>query len=145
MGIGLNSKKYLTELKNLFNSIGINAYNQEKSSYVYITGIKDLKALLKLTTLTYKRKNKRLIRIIESYKREVQKRNEGLYNLLNYLRLNNKTNTYILANVYNKHQDTIRFHINKGINKGLIEKDINSWPYKYSLTQKGLNFLGDNK
>ncbi len=145
VGIGLNSRKYLIELKNIFNEVGINAYIRKKDGYLYITGVKDLENLYKLFKFTSKTKTQRLIQILDSYKRRILRWNEGLYEVLSYLRLHDKSDAYNIATIYNKYHDTIRGHLNKGVRRELIEKDINCWPYKYSLTQKGLNFLESSK
>ena len=50
--------------------------------------------------------------------------------------------TLELSQELNKHKDTIQHHLQGGIKENFIKKDSISWPYKYSITPEGSEYLG---
>lgn len=137
--IGINSKEYLNDLKNLLKILGIEASLENKNSILSINSVKELIKIKEYFKFSSKRKNKRLERI--SKKRVCLKWGEGTKLILKILKENGRLTNQQISDYRNKHKDTIHKQLLECIKEKLVKRDINVWPYKYYITQKGLNNL----
>ncbi|MBU0962483.1 MAG: hypothetical protein KKD48_01110 [Nanoarchaeota archaeon] len=80
--------------------------------------------------------------VLELYKLTNQelKKGDAVKILLNLLKNRELTNPQIF-NFLHKDYTTINKQLLEGINKGLINRNTNCWPYKYYATEKGLDLI----
>jgi len=141
--IYVDSKEYIKDLKKLLRYFGI-IPTINRRGYLSISSRKDLVSFYKNFDLIIKEKNQKLFTILDTYEREILRRNEGLFRILQTLNKNNTLTAYQLADALKKHKDTIFFHLKNGIDKRLIYKNESQWPYHYSITPTGIIYMGDN-
>lgn len=141
--IGMNSEIYLKGLKKILKDFEIDA-NLEKSTSLSITGNENLNKILSNFDFISIDKNMKLKSILQSYKIKTFRKNEGLRKILLILHKNGPKTAYEMSYSIGKHKDTVFLHLNKGTKTGLILKNTNEMPYKYSISDKGLEILGES-
>lgn len=142
----VQSKIYTLQLKRLFENFGIKPSISKKGSFIIlgITSRNDLIRFSENFNFITAEKNEKLNRILSTYERFIFRHQEGLMETLELLHNHNSLNAYQIANKLNKHKDTAFLHLNKGIEDGLINKNVSTRPYNYFITNKGIEFLGEN-
>lgn len=80
-------------------------------------------------------KNERLSTFLSNIKSF--KHGEGLLQIIEFMKDNKLVTVKNMSILLNRHVDTIWNHLNKGMERGLIEKHDNYWPYRFSLTKRG--------
>jgi len=135
----MNSRHYIDDLRVLFIDLGIPVLVRE--TCLSITGRKNLQKVAESLNFISTKKQKKMKTNLLSYKRDVFQKGEALKEILLALKEKDYT-TLELSQELNKHKDTIQHHLQGGIKENFIKKDSISWPYKYSITPEGSEYLG---